>query len=201
MIISAKNESAVKEAIKIIENDGIIAFATDTIYGLAANAGSEKAVAKLYDLKKRDAKKPIAIFLPNLQGAKEIFLFDELSTKLAKKYLPGALTLVLKINKNSQILAKNLNQNNDEFLGFRIVDNVFIKNFFNKFNGYLAVTSANISGENPALSASEVEKYFPNLDLIIDDEIKFKIPSTVVKIFENKAEILRRGALEIDELN
>jgi L-threonylcarbamoyladenylate synthase len=201
MIISANDKMAAQKAVEIIKNDGVIAFATDTIYGLAANASSEKAVAKLYNLKKRDEKKPIAIFLPDLNHAKEIFLFDDLSKKLAEKYLPGALTLVLKINKNSQILAKNLNQNNDEFLGFRIVENLFIKNFFSLFNGYLAVTSANISGENPALNALEVQKYFPNLDLIIDDKIKFKIPSTVVKIFENKAEILRRGALEMEELN
>lgn len=201
MIIDADDKMAVKEAIKIIENDGIIAFATDTIYGIAVNAGSEKAVDKLYELKKRDLRKPIAIFLPNLAAAQEIFLFDKLSLKLAKKYLPGALTLVLRINKNSQVLARSLNQNNDEFLGFRIVDNLFIKNFFHNFKGCLAVTSANISGENPALNALEVEKYFPNLDLIIDDKIKFGVPSTVIKIFNNQATILRRGAIIIEDLN
>ena len=71
---------------------------TDTIYGIAVNAGSEKAVDKLYELKKRDLRKPIAIFTKFSSGSRD-FLFDKLSLKLAKKILAGALTLVLRINK------------------------------------------------------------------------------------------------------
>jgi hypothetical protein len=128
-------------------------FATDTVYGVGVDASNFKAVEDLYKLKNRDKEKPIAIFVKDLAAAKKIFLFDELSEKIAKKFLPGSLTLVLQINhKSTYSLASNLNNNDDGFLGFRIIENNFIKNLLEKFNGIIAVTSANLSNEQPALS-------------------------------------------------
>ena len=192
-----------------MRNGGLIAFATDTIYGIACDASNSQAVQNLYRLKNRDSKKPIAIFVKDIAMAKEIFIFDEISEKLAKNFLPGRLTLVLETKENkSSTLSKYLNQENDhkkneKFLGFRIVNHEFIKNLMIAFNGVLAVSSANISTQKPALNAKEVEKCFKNTDLnlIIDGEMaKEQKSSTVVKVKNNKIEVLRHGAIDQESL-
>ncbi len=201
-IISENNQNAANLACEALKNGEVIAFATDTVYGIACDASNSSAVKKLYDIKKRDEKKPIAIFVKDLATAEEIFVFDELSKKIAQNFLPGSITLVLpkKIQKkiNSSInLAPNLNPKDDS-LGFRIVDREFINNLMSNFAGILAVSSANLSNQNPALTAKDVEKYFLNstLKLIVDGNCKKNAEvSTVIKVVNKKIEILRLGAI------
>lgn len=202
-IIKELDLNSVEIACATLKAGGIISFATDTIYGVAADASNEKAVDKLYEIKKRDQKKPIAIFVKNLEKAQEIFNFDYLSTKLAKEFMPGAITLVLK-TRNSANLAKNLNYNNDGFIGFRIVDREFITKLMNKFEGNLAVTSANISKQKSSTTNEEVKNYFKNsnLDLLIEGkEPEHKVASTVIKVENGKPEILRQGAINLSNEN
>lgn len=201
-IISENNQDAAVIAAEFLRDGKIIAFATDTIYGIAVDASSHVAVERLYNAKKRDKAKPIAIFLPNLQKAQEIFFFDDVAKKIAQKFLPGPLTLILKV-KNHFNLAKNLNCN-DEFLGFRIIEKKFLTDLFAVFSSPLAVTSVNISGSEPLILPDEIKNNgsFLNIDLLIDGGIcKNKIPSTVVKISQEKIEILRKGALDSDLIN
>ncbi len=203
-IIKENDKDAIDLAIQFLSQGNIIAFATDTIYGFGVDASNIKAVESLYKIKNRDQKKPIAIFVKDLETAKKIFYFDKLTTKIAKKFLPGSLTLVVKkSNESSVLLAKNLNQNNDEFLGFRIVEKKFIQNLLNKFNGILAVTSANISTQEPINNPREIKKYFSDseLALLIEGDVsKTKLASTVVKISEEKMIILRHGIITESEL-
>lgn len=197
-IISENNPNAVNLACEALKNGEVIAFATDTVYGIACDAANSNAVKKLYDIKKRDEKKPIAIFVKNLAMAEKIFLFDNLSKKIAQNFLPGSITLVLQKKINSSIkLAANLNPQ-DNSLGFRIVDRKFITELMSNFSGVLAVSSANLSNQNPALTAKDVEKYFLNstLKLIVDGNCKKNAEvSTVIKVTNEKMEILRLGAV------
>jgi L-threonylcarbamoyladenylate synthase len=198
-VISEKDLDAVSIACEFLRAGKVISFATDTIYGIAVDASNFKAVEALYKIKKRDEKKPIAIFVKDLKAAKKIFYFDNLAKKISEKYFPGALTLVLKTKiKSASILAKNLNYNADGFLGFRIVDSNFIEKLLEKFDGALAVTSANLSGQKAATSATEIVKNLTKLDLLISGKVSKKTPSTVLKISNKKITILRQGALKID---
>ena len=198
-IISENNSDSVTLACQYLLEGKIISFPTDTVYGIAVDASNTKAVDRLYDLKKRDTTKPIAIFVKDLKEAENIFSFDEISQKLAAKFLPGSLTLVLKKKKNCSIKISEKLSDAENFLGFRIINHDFVKNLMEAFDGVLAVSSANISGGKPATSAKEVENYFANsdLELLIDGGISIqKNASTVVKIFDKKIEILRHGAVE-----
>ncbi|NBV06355.1 MAG: threonylcarbamoyl-AMP synthase [Proteobacteria bacterium] len=198
-IIAQNNPQSIDLACKFLRSGKAISFATDTVYGIGVDACNEKAVELLYLLKKRDPKKPIAIFVKDIATAKDIFDFDETAEKISKKFLPGSLTLVLKQKSQTKIkIAKNLNLDAENFLGFRIVDCDFVKKLIAAFDGVLAVTSANPSGLEPASKATEVEKYFVNsdLDLIIDGgNLTPKNISTVVKVAGKKIEILRHGAI------
>lgn len=195
-IINEKDFAAVDIAADLLKAGKIISFPTDTVYGFAVDASNKEAVTNLYQLKNRDQKKPIAIFVKDIASAKKIFSFSKKAEEIAEKFLPGALTLVLPIKCGTSLeLASNLNNNHDGFLGFRIVNTDFIKKLFEKFDGIIAVTSANLSGEKEAHNVQEIVEKFLELDLLVDGEIPSKIPSTVAKIIEDKITILRQGSI------
>jgi L-threonylcarbamoyladenylate synthase len=168
MIISQYHQNAINLAITKLQQQKLIAIPTDTIYGLAGDATSFEAVKKLYELKKRDNQKPIAIFVQNLEMAKEIFYFNQLAEKIANLYMPGKITIILNVKENNFSLAKNLNYNNNK-IGFRYVNSFFMAKLLEIYQKPLAVTSANISGFEVAKSAQDIAKIF-NLELIIDSE-------------------------------
>jgi len=196
IIISEKNPNSINLAIKYLKQGKIIVLPTDTVYGVAVDASNYKAVSNLYKIKNRDTKKPIAIFVKNISIAKKIFYFNSFAKKIINKYLPGALTIILRVRYNShKFLAKNLNKIDKNFLGLRVIDSYFVKNLFEKYNGVLAVTSANTSGNEVAKNIKEIKKYFPNIDLIVAGTIKSNTASTVVKISSEGFEVIRSGAI------
>ena len=202
LIIDQYHQDAISLAIEKLKNGKVIAIPTDTVYGLAVDAKNFNAVENLYRLKKREKNKPLAIFLKNLEQIKKLFIVEDITKKLIEKYLPGKLTIVAKIKDKTNIkLAKNLNEIDDNFLGFRMVDSFFIKKLFDEFDIILAVTSANISGNKVANSPSEIIKIFPQIELIISGNLLENSASTVVKINNSQLEIIRNGAIEIELKN
>jgi L-threonylcarbamoyladenylate synthase len=202
LIIDQYHQDAISLAIEKLKNGKVIAIPTDTVYGLEVDAKNFEAVENLYRLKKREKNKPLAIFLKNLEQIKKLFIVEDVTKKLIEKYLPGKLTIVSKIKDKTDIkLAKNLNEIDDDFLGFRVVDSFFIKKLFNEFDIILAVTSANISGNKVANSSSEIIKIFPQIELIISGDLLENSASTVVKVNNSQIEIIRSGAIEIELKN
>lgn len=194
MIISQYHQNAINLAITKLQQQKLIAIPTDTVYGLAVDAGSFEAVEKLYELKKRGNQKPIAIFVQNLTMAKEIFQFNQLAERIANLYMPGKITMILNVKENHFNLAKNLNCLGNK-IGFRYVNSFFISKLLEIYQKPLAVTSANISGFEVAKSAHDIAKIF-NLELIIDnEEICNNLASTVIEITENNLKILRQGEI------
>jgi L-threonylcarbamoyladenylate synthase len=196
LVIDEKKSNAVDVAIDFLQKGKVICFATDTVYGVAVDATNPKAVEGLYKLKKRDKNKPIAIFLKNLESAKKLFIFNDLANEIVKKYMPGDITVILKTtNFAKKFLAKNLNNNDNDFIGFRIIDSYFVQKLFEKYNGILAVSSANEASQNPCISASSVKKNLKNLDLLIAGKKTSKISSTIVKIVDDELILIRQGKL------
>lgn len=197
MIISQYQQNAINFAISQLQNQKVIAIPTDTVYGLAVDASSFEGVEKIYELKKRDNQKPIAIFVQNLTMAKEIFQFNQLAEKIANLYMPGKITMILNVKENHFNLAKNLNYNNST-IGFRYVNSFFMAKLLEIYQKPLAVTSANISGFEVAKSAHDIAKIF-NLELIIDNEETCNnLASTVVEITKDSYKILREGEVKIN---
>jgi len=196
LVIDQKNSNAVDVAIDFLQQGKVICFATDTVYGVAVDATNPSAVERLYQLKNREKNKPIAIFLKDLESAKKMFIFNELANQITKKYMPGGITVILKAtNFAKKILAKNLNNIDDDFIGFRIVDSYFIEKLFKKYNGILAVSSANKAFKDACISANSVKKNLKDLDLLIAGKKTSKISSTIVKIVDDELILIRQGKL------
>ena len=167
------NES-VNRACKILKKGGIIAYPTDTIYGLGVDPEISQAVERLYDLKERHKEK--------------------LEKRAIDNLLPGAITIVLN-NPVDKIYTK-------ETVGVRIPNKDFCRRLVKKYGRPITTTSVNKSGMPPAMSASEVNNYFTNkIDLILDGgELSQSEGSTVIRVNNEKIEILRQGVLTEDDI-
>ena len=188
-----------KEKIKnILDNDGVIAFVTDTVWGLGCLPSSEVAVKKIYEIKKREAIKPL-ILMSN--QAENLFPYIKpLNLKaqdLVNRYFPGALTLVLPKTE----MAPDYLTSGFDTVGIRVPDNEVFKEICEASTGHvLATTSANLSHEPAAKTYEQaVENMAGNCDLIIEDfgHGAKGLESTVVLVLNNELKILRQGALVV----
>jgi len=194
MRILKANDESLKEAVKVLRSGGVIIYPTDTLYGLGADATSNKAKKKIYKIKGRDFRKPFSICVADLKHAKNFVMFDELSLRVAKKFLPGPLTLVIPQKKEMKYVSK------EGKIAVRIPDNYFTLKLLKKFGKPITATSANLSGGKDPVKISDINnKMKSQCDLIIDGgKCKFKKPSTVFDVESKK--ILREGAVSKSKL-
>lgn len=191
-ILPVDHHSAIEQVAAVIKKGGLVAFPTDTVYGLAANAFNPDAIEKLFLVKGRDFNKAIAILIGENNQLKQIASeFSGMAKKLSKRFWPGALTLVVPIQ---QTLPKLLSPT--ETIGIRMPDHNFVLRIL-KTTGPLATTSANLSGgKNPLTAEDVVEQLGNNVDLIIDGGLcPGGIPSTVVDCTQQEIRIIREGGL------
>lgn len=193
-----KNSGEIK---KVLENDGVIAYVTDTVWGLGCLPNSEKAVKKIYDIKKREAQKPLILMSNETYNLLSyVKTIPKIGQKLVKKYFPGALTLVVK--KNSEMTPDYLTSNMDT-VGIRVPDNEVFKAICETAPGHvLATTSANLSHQPSAKSYEQAKENMEGLaDLVIEDYGYFckGLESTVAGVFDDEEiKIFRQGAIQID---
>ena len=169
------DDAGLKAVSDVLNSGGVAVIPTDTVYGLAASPEFPAAVERLYEIKGRDSGKPIA-FLASGAAATGI------SSPLAR-FWPGALTIVFR------------------GVGYRVPDHRWTRALIEKCGGLLKVTSANISGSDPANDVDSLPEAVGGIvDIVADDgPSKIGVPSTVVRILEDGGtEMLRRGAIQID---
>jgi L-threonylcarbamoyladenylate synthase len=198
-MIVQDNRTSHIQAAEIITSGGVIAFRTDTFYGLGANPLNPEAVRKIRELKGREEAKPILLIISDFSEANRfITKQSELFRDIAKRFWPGPLTL---IGAASQELPSELTSGTGT-IGIRLPDDENVRALVRACGGALTATSANVSGQPPARTAAEVENYFANgIDLIIDGgEVIATLPSTVLDLSEMKPRLIREGAITRDEL-
>lgn len=184
---------------KVLENDGVIAYVTDTVWGLGCLPTSQKAVQKIYEIKKREAQKPLILMSNKTYNLLEyVQPIPKIGCKLIKKYFPGALTLVTqKSEKTPYYITSNM-----ETVGIRVPDNEIFKEICSIApNHVLATTSANLSHQPSAKTYEQALENMTGLaDLIIPDygHVCKGLESTVVGVFGEEMKIFRQGAIKID---
>lgn len=188
----------IEKALLVLKKGGVIAHPTDTCYGLTCDVFNRDALLRLYELKKMPAEKPVSIMVANVSEIEKYAIVNEKARDLIKKFLPGALTIILP-RKN---LPEFFNPGH-ETIGIRVSDNDFCIKLCEKFGKPLVTTSANISGKGAPYSVEEIQNQFADsklkLDLIINGGIlPQNKPSTIVKVTDDKIEILRQGDVQFD---
>ena len=187
------------KAKKILIKNKIIAVPTETVYGLAGNAYSNKSVKKIYKLKKRPKNNPLIIHYYNLNMLKKDAFLDNNFLKLYKKFSPGPLTFILRKKEKSKISRfANANLNT---IAVRFPNNKVIRSLLKKLSFPLAVPSANIStGVSPTEPSDVIDEFKNNIKFILDGgKSRIGLESTVVNLC-GKINILRPGSINNAEI-
>lgn len=188
-----------EEIINTLNNGGVIAYVTDTVWGLGCLPDNEKAVKKIYEIKKREAQKPLILMSNEVYNLLNyVKPIPKVGQQLIKKYFPGALTIVTdKSDKTPDYITSNMST-----VGIRIPNNKVFKEICEIIpNHVLATTSANLSHQPSAKTYDQALENMTGLaDLIIEDYGYHAkgLESTVVGVMNNELRIFRQGAITID---
>ena len=185
------SESAITECVSALKEGRIIAYPTETVYGLGVDATNKEALKKLFQVKKRDETKPSSVAVSGIEKAKGIAIFSKIAEALAKRFLPGPLTLVVPAIVPMPLISL------DGKVGIRIPSNEFSQQLLRNFPNPITATSANISGQESVTRAADLDKtLLDRIDIAVDAaESKYKQGSTVVEVLDSNYKILREGAI------
>ena len=184
-------ENDLNLAIDAIANDEVVGIPTETVYGLAVNPYSSKAVEKLFSLKERDEKKPVGLLVDSYNTFANLEIVSDYAEALSL-YWPGPLTVVV---ETTEQFALGVGTIDPMSIGVRVPDHKIAISFLVE-TGPLAVTSANRSGETEATSHIEAENIFGDgVSTYIEGESAINQASTVVDLRIPGGKILRQGSL------
>ncbi|MHA4988515.1 L-threonylcarbamoyladenylate synthase [Cetobacterium somerae] len=181
-----------------LNNNGIIIYPTDTVYGVGASIDSLKGLQKIYEVKERNFSSPLIALLSKVEYIEKIAIIDEekkiIIEKLANEFWPGALTIIL--NKKENV--PGIMVSNGETVGVRIPALKLAQDIIESVGGILPTTSANISGEKTPRSFEELsEKFKKRVEVIVDGgKSPLGIESTILDLTKTLPKILREGAIK-----
>ena len=189
----------IKLAKQVLDNDGIIAIPTETVYGLAGNAFSEKAVEKIFSLKQRPHFNPLIVHIKSADFISDVALdVPHPAFLLAKAFWPGPLTLLL--NKNPTI--PHIVTAGKSTVAVRVPNHPLTLNLLEQLDFPLAAPSANPFGSISPTSATHVFNYFKDdLEVILDGgDCNCGVESTIIGFENNKPVLYRHGAISIEDI-
>jgi len=183
-------ESKIRRVIKVLKNDGVIVYPTDTVYGLGANIYSEKAIKKVFKIKGRGYHKPLSVCLSEIGDIEKIAYLNQKEEEI-KKFLPGPFTIIL---KKKELISTLLTSGSDK-IGIRIPENQICRLITSQIP--ITSTSANLSGKPVPNSVDEIiNQLGDSIDLIIDGGQVQGAPSSVIDWTTKPPKIIRKGTKE-----
>lgn len=189
------NPNGINSAISTIKKGGIVVFPTDTVYGIGCDPYNQNAVKSIYKIKNRVSSKLFPILGFSKKELSEIAFFDERANKIAEKYWPGEITLVLKLKDEKLKQSLNL----EEKIAIRVPNNECILSILKECK-LLVGTSANISDSKSFKDPNECAENISGYDLFVDGGIiSSKGESTVIEI-DKEIRILRHGKISEEEI-
>jgi len=183
------DERALKLAGDIIKDGGLVAFPTETVYGIGANLLDPEAVKRLRQIKKRPASKPFTVHIASIDMISGFGCeISALTRRLISEFWPGPLTIVLKMGDNT--------------CGFRMPRNKIAKAIISESGVPVIMPSANLSGENPPSKAADIpEELYGEIDMIIDGgSTDIGTESTVIDLSREPYRVLRQGAISGEDI-
>jgi L-threonylcarbamoyladenylate synthase len=199
-LIEAATPPAISRAAKLLRAGGLVAFPTETVYGLGGDATNERAVAEIYEVKGRPRFNPMIVHVPGLIEAEVFAIFDERAREVAARFWPGPLTLVLPRRGNtglSLLASAGLGT-----VAIRTPAHEVAQALLRKTGRPIAAPSANRSGRvSPTEAADVVEELGDRVSLILDDgRTRVGLESTVLDLSDGAPVLLRPGGITSEQL-
>lgn len=184
----------INKVVEILKDGGIIAYPTDTIYGIGCDIFNKRAMEKIYMIKGRDKKKPMSFVCSDLSHISQFAKVPNYAYRIMKRLLPGSYTFILEASGQVPRLLSTKRRT----VGIRVPDSEIALAIVRALGNPVISTSANISGENVISDPFEIEELFGSrLDAVIDGGKLAGDPSTVIDLSGDSPSVLRKGAGDI----
>ena len=195
MEIVSCDKNGIKKVVEVYEKGGVIAFPTDTVYGLGCDPFNSNSTSKIFELKNRDGGKKFPILSISKNELEKIVEFTPDAEKIAERFWPGQVTLLLPIRKE----VSNKIENNGK-LAVRIPGNECILSILEQCK-LIVGTSANISGEKSILNSKELKERLPEVDVLVDGgKIVSSGESTIIDFDNGELKIIREGSISKESI-
>lgn len=185
-----------KEICDVIQNGGIVAFPTETVYGLGIRFNDKKALDNLMEAKQRDYSKAITLMVADQKDIQKYAYVSDNAQKIINQFMPGMITLIFQ----KKAAVDDAMTHGKETIGIRIPDSEFVLSLL-KAVGPMLVTSANLSHHQNTTSTKEVlEQLKGRIDMVVDGKTADNIASTVVDVSQDEIKILRAGKITKEQI-
>lgn len=186
----------IDQVVVTLRQGGVIAYPTDTMYGIGCDIFNQKAVKRIYQIKKRDKNKPFSFICSSLKDVSQYCFLSNSAYRLMKKCLPGPYTFVLPAMK----IVPKIMMSKQKTVGIRVPENNICQQIVNTLGNPILTTSATLEEDYYLSEAFEVEERLGNqIDLIIDGEPITPAPSSVISLIGEEAVVIRTGKGDISD--
>jgi tRNA threonylcarbamoyl adenosine modification protein (Sua5/YciO/YrdC/YwlC family) len=180
----------IQQVVTSLKEGGVIAYPTDTTYGIGCSIFCKKSIERIYQMKQRDRRKPFSIICSSLSEISQYARVTNSAFKTIKRYLPGPYTFVFEATRE----VPDLLLTRQKTVGIRIPDNIICSALVTALGNPIITTSANLSGEDPQGDPRLIDTVFgSHLQYVINGGILTTDVSSVVSLMDDKPEVLRAG--------
>ncbi len=184
----------IEKAVEILRNKGVIAYPTDTVYGIGCDIFEKEAVERVYQIKSKDKKKPLSFICEDLKHISQYAIVSDNAYRLMKRLIPGPYTFILEATK----LVPKVMLTKRNTVGIRVPDNKICLEIVRALGHPIVTTSANISNEEVLSDPSEIHKKFGKvLDMVIDGGVLSQEPSSIIDLTGKEPVVVREGKGDI----
>lgn len=181
----------IQKTVEVLREGGVIAYPTDTIYGIGCDIFNKKGVRKIYQIKHRDPRKPFSFICADLSDVANYAQVSNFAFKIMRRHLPGPYTFVLEATR----VVPDLLTTKQRTVGVRIPQNQIALSIVRELGHPLVTTSANLSGEAPISDPTLIDDEMGRLlDLVVDGGNLMGDPSTIISLIADQVEVLRQGS-------
>lgn len=186
----------IQRAVEVVDGGGVIAYPTDTVYGLGCDLHNRAAIERLYQLKGMDKRKPLAFICADLSNIAKFALVDNQTYRVLKHFLPGPYTFVLKASRDVPrfVLTKQ------KTVGIRVPNHPVTHALVEALGRPIISTTACEADGEAIADPWTIDATFPSLDLVLEADVCGTVPTTVVDLSEGEVRVVREGAGPVDEL-
>jgi len=203
-ILPGEDAASIERAAEVLRAGGLVGMPTETVYGLAANALDETAIAKVYQAKQRPSFDPLIVHVPSIDKAAQLAEFDATATRLAEAFWPGPMTLVLPrcADDQGRPVVPDLVTSGLDSVAVRVPGHPVALALLLAVDRPLAAPSANRFGSiSPTLAQHVVDELDGRVDLVLDGGPCYRgVESTVLRVKDGGVQVLRLGALALEQI-
>lgn len=184
------------KAVDALRKGEVIAFPTETVFGLGVIFDEEKAYQKLVEVKRRPPTQPFTLMCGRIEDIEKYAYLDEKTKKIVATFMPGPLTIIVRVKDDVPPFVTL----GTGFIGIRVSESTMVQHLIQSVGKPLLVPSANKHGEIPATtSAMALEAFNGEIPFVIEGKSESNIPSTIIKI-DGKIELIREGGIPFDRI-